>query len=150
MKDRTRARGIALQALYELDVTNHPVGTVLQERASDSGLDEDLILFFRTIVLGVLPIREELDRFISDHAPDWPLDQVAVIDRNILRMALWEFTLAEDIPLKVAINEAVELAKTYGSDSAPRFVNGVLGALANRSNEIFQSLQTQHSSGDDS
>jgi len=141
MKDRTRARGIALQALYELDITNHPVGTVLQERAAECGLDEELIHFFRSIVLGVLPIRAELDHFISDHAPDWPLDQVAIIDRNILRIALWEFALAEDIPLKVAINEAVELAKTYGSDSAPRFVNGVLGALANRQNEIIQSLQ---------
>ena len=149
MKDRTRARGIALQALYELDITNHPVGTVLGERAAESELDEDLIHFFRSIVLGVLPIRTELDRFIADHAPDWPLDQVAVIDRNILRMALWEFTLGEDIPLKVAINEAVELAKTYGSDSAPRFVNGVLGALASRSHEILQSLQTLRSSGDD-
>ncbi len=150
MKDRTRARGIALQALYELDITNHPVGTVLQERTSESGLDDELVHFFRSIVLGVLPIRAELDRFIADHAPDWPLDQVAVIDRNILRMALWEFALAEDIPLKVAINEAVELAKTYGSDSAPRFVNGVLGALANRQNEIIQSLQNLRSSEDES
>ena len=150
MKDRTRARGIALQALYELDITNHPVGTVLQERATDSGLDDELINFFRSIVLGVLPIRAELDRFIADHAPDWPLDQVAIIDRNILRMALWEFALAEDIPLKVAINEAVELAKTYGSDSAPRFVNGVLGALACRQNEIIQSLQNLRSDGDGS
>ncbi len=141
MKDRTRARGFALQALYELDITNHSTGTVLQERAADCDLDEELIHFFRSIVLGVLPIRADLDRFIADHAPDWPLDQVAVIDRNILRIALWEFALAEDIPLKVAINEAVELAKTYGSDSAPRFVNGVLGALANRQNEIIQSLQ---------
>jgi N utilization substance protein B len=150
MKDRTRARGIALQALYELDITNHPVGTVLQERASDSGLNDDLVHFFRSIVLGVLPIRAELDRFIADHAPDWPLDQVAVIDRNILRMALWEFALAEDIPLKVAINEAVELAKTYGSDSAPRFVNGVLGALANRQNEITQSMQDLQSDNSES
>ena len=141
MKDRTRARGIALQALYELDITNHPVGTVLQERASESGMSDELIHFFRSIVLGVLPIRAELDRFIADHAPDWPLDQVAVIDRNILRIALWEFALAEDIPLKVAINEAVELAKTFGSDSAPRFVNGVLGALASRQTEIIQSLE---------
>lgn len=141
MKDRTRARGIALQALYELDITNHSTGTVLQERASDCDLDDELIHFFRSIVLGVLPIRADLDRFIADHAPDWPLDQVAVIDRNILRIALWEFAVAEGIPLKVAINEAVELAKTYGSDSAPRFVNGVLGALANRQNEITQSLQ---------
>lgn len=140
MKDRTRARGTALQALYELDITNHPVGTVLEERTADADLSEELINFFRTIVLGVLPIRTELDSFIAEHAPDWPLDQVAVIDRNILRMALWEFAVADDIPLKVAINEAVELAKTYGSDSAPRFINGVLGALANRHHEIIQAL----------
>ena len=141
MKDRTRARGVALQALYELDVTDHPVGTVLIERTADSGLDDDLVLFFRSIVLGVWPIRQELDSFISDHAPDWPLDQVAIIDRNILRIALWEFAVADDTPLKVAINEAVELAKTYGSDSAPRFVNGVLGSLADRQHEITQSIQ---------
>ena len=141
MKDRTRARGVALQALYELDVTDHPVGTVLIERTADSELDDDLVLFFRSIVLGVWPIRQELDKFISDHAPDWPLDQVAIIDRNILRIALWEFAVADDTPLKVAINEAVELAKTYGSDSAPRFVNGVLGSLADRQHEITQSIQ---------
>ena len=141
MKDRTRARGVALQALYELDVTDHSVGTVLIERTADSELNDDLVLFFRSIVLGVWPIRQELDRFISDHAPDWPLDQVAIIDRNILRIALWEFAVADDIPLKVAINEAVELAKTYGSDSAPRFVNGVLGSLADRQHEITQSIQ---------
>ena len=107
MKDRTRARGVALQALYELDVTNHPVGTVLIERTASSELDDELVLFFRSIVLGVWPIRQELDSFISEHAPDWPLDQVAIIDRNIIRIALWEFAVADDIPLKVAINEAV-------------------------------------------
>jgi N utilization substance protein B len=95
--------------------------------------------------LGVLPIRKELDRFIADHAPDWPLDQVAIIDRNILRIALWEFAVADGTPLKVAINEAVELAKTYGSDSAPRFVNGVLGSLADRQNEINQAFQRYQS-----
>ena len=142
MKDRTRARGVALQALYELDITDHPVGVVLQERASDADLEDSLIQFFRSIVLGVFPIREQLDYFIAEHAPEWPLDQVAIIDRNILRIAIWEFAIADDIPLKVAINEAVELAKTYGSDSAPRFVNGVLGALADRHNEIMQALQS--------
>ena len=140
MKDRTRARGIALQALYELDITDHQIGTVLKERATDADLNDELIDFFRSIVLGVLPIRNKLDHFIVDHAPDWPLDQVAVIDRNIIRIALWEFAVADNIPLKVAINEAVELAKTYGSDSAPRFVNGVLGSLADRQNEIMQSF----------
>ena len=141
MKDRTKARGIALQALYELDVTDHPIGTVLTDRMASTELDDDLVLFFRSIVLGVFPIREELDSFIADHAPDWPLDQVAIIDRNILRIALYELAVTDDTPLKVAINEAVELAKMYGSDSASRFVNGVLGSLADRQNEITQSIQ---------
>ncbi len=82
-----------------------------------------------------------LDQFIAEHAPEWPLDQVATIDRNILRIALWEFTIYEKTPIKVAINEAVELAKTYGSDSTPRFVNGVLGSLADRQNEIQNTLK---------
>jgi N utilization substance protein B len=141
MKDRTRARGLALQALYELDITDHQVGTVMIERLETEELSDELADFFRSIVLGVLPIRQELDRFIADHAPDWPLDQVAIIDRNIIRIALWEFAVADGTPLKVAINEAVELAKMYGSDSAPRFVNGVLGSLADRQNEISQSFQ---------
>jgi len=70
------------------------------------------------------------------------LDQVAIVDRNLLRMALYEFTMA-DVPIKVAINEAVELAKSFGSDSAPRFVNGVLGALAPRQNEIAKALRAR-------
>ncbi|MCK4898166.1 MAG: transcription antitermination factor NusB, partial [Anaerolineales bacterium] len=96
--------------------------------------------FVREIIFGVWPIRHLLDEFISEHAPEWPLDQVAIIDRNILRIALWEFAVYEKTPIKVAINEAVELSKVYGSDSTPRFVNGVLGSLANRQNEIKQSL----------
>lgn len=82
-----------------------------------------------------------LDRLISDHAPEWPLDQVAIIDRNILRIALWEFAVFQETPIKVVINEAVELSKVYGSDSTPRFVNGVLGSLANQSNQIQQELK---------
>jgi N utilization substance protein B len=81
-----------------------------------------------------------LDDFIADHAPEWPLDQVATIDRNILRIALWEIVVYGKTPVKVAINEAVELAKVYGSDSTPRFVNGVLGSLANKQQEIQASL----------
>ncbi len=141
MKDRTRVRGIALQALYELDMTNHPLGTVLRERLRESTLDKDLATFLQEIVTGVWSVRKDLDRFIAQHAPDWPLDQVATIDRNILRIALWEFTAANGTPMKVAINEAVELAKMYGSDSAPRFVNGVLGSLAERREELVQAFQ---------
>lgn len=141
MKPRTRARSAALQALYEIDLVGHQIGEVVQERLDDSELDGSLADFTREIVLGVWPMVEILDRFIAEHAPEWPLDQVAIVDRNILRIALWEFAVFGKTPIKVAINEAVELAKVYGSDSTPRFVNGVLGSLANRQNEIQQALK---------
>jgi N utilization substance protein B len=86
-------------------------------------------------VLGTLREAPILDRWIADCAPQWPVQQLAVVDRNILRLALWEFRVAKETPVKVAINEAVELAKRYSSDSAPRFVNGVLGTLAGESVE---------------
>jgi len=140
MKSRTKARSIALQVLYEVDMVGHSPGTVLQERILDDPIERNLVEFSSQLVFGVLPMVEKLDQFIAQHAPEWPMDQVAVVDRNILRMALWEFAVASCTPVKVAINEAIELAKIYGSDSTPRFVNGVLGSLANRQNEIKQSL----------
>jgi len=140
MKPRTRARSIALQVLYEFDIANHSPEIVLNERVADSALDENLILFSRQIIFGVIPIIQILDSVISKHAPEWPLDQVAVIDRNILRIALWEIAVYNHTPVKVAINEAVELSKMFGSESTPRFVNGVLGSLVLHQNEIVQTL----------
>ena len=95
-------------------------------------------------MFGILPIVHELDEIISRHAPEWPLDQVAIIDRNIMRIALWEIAVSNQTPLKVAINEAVELGKIYGSESTPRFVNGVLGSLALHYNDIIQTLKQLH------
>ena len=141
MKSRTRARCAALQALYEIDIAGHIPEIVIHERIVAQSLDKKMADFTNQIVFGVWPLIEDLDRFISEQAPEWPLDQVAVIDRNILRIALWEFAVSGISPMKVAINEAVELAKMYGSDSAPRFVNGVLGSLASRQNEIQQALR---------
>jgi len=140
MKSRTKARSVALQVLYEVDVMGHLPGNVLSQRMEDEPLEAGLSEFTSQIVFGVFPLIEKLDRFIAQHAPEWPLDQVAVIDRNIIRIALWEFAATDTTPIKVAINEAVELAKLFGSDSAPRFVNGVLGSLANRKNEIHQAF----------
>jgi N utilization substance protein B len=145
MKPRTRARSIALQALYEIDIAGHPPGSVLEERLAESELDGNLVEFARQIVFGVLPLIDRLDLFIAQHAPEWPLDQVATIDRNILRIALWEIALSEETPIKVAINEAVELGKMFGSDSTPRFVNGVLGSLADRQDEILQAFKSSSS-----
>jgi transcription antitermination protein NusB len=141
MKPRTKARSIALQVLYECDITGHSSALAIEERLIEESLENNLVDFVRQIVNGVFPITKPLDDFIAQHAPEWPLDQVAVIDRNILRIALWEFAVEGCTPVKVAINEAIELAKLYGADSTPRFVNGVLGSLANRQNEIRQKFK---------
>ena len=138
MKPRTRARGVALQVLYEVDLLNHLPGDVLRARLEEDPLPDDLAEFARQIIAGVVPLREELDTLIARYAPEWPFEQVAVIDRNILRMAFWEFAVQRETPIKVAINEAVELAKEFGSDSAARFVNGVLGTLVAHKDEIQQ------------
>jgi len=141
MKPRTRARVLALQVLYEVDVANHPPGEVFKARLEESPLSPELSEFARQIIFGILPMAEDLDTSIAKYAPEWPFDQIAAIDRNILRMACWEFAVSQDTPVKVAINEAVEIAKHYGSDSAPRFINGVLGSLVEHQNEIKQFLQ---------
>jgi N utilization substance protein B len=140
MKPRTRARSLALQALYEIDLTEHPLEGVLDLRLKEYELDDDLANFATGLVKGVFPIRKELDHYIAEHAPEWPIDQVSVIDRNLIRIAVWEFAVNGETPVKVAINEAVELAKRYGSDSSSRFVNGVLGSLAERRQEIGDAL----------
>lgn len=141
MKPRTKARSVALQALYEIDVAGHSPGSVWGQRVAEEDLTDTLAEFTRQIIFGVHPLMMVLDGFIAKHAPEWPLDQVAIIDRNILRIALWEIAVYGKTPVKVAINEAVELGKVYGSDSTPRFVNGVLGSLVNQLPEIQQSLK---------
>ena len=149
MKERTRARSLALQVLYEIDMSDHLPGIVFTERLRDFPLSEkgnkaeELQEFARSIIFGIIPITEKLDHAIAKYAPDWPLDQISPIDRNILRIAFWEFGISQETPVKVAINEAVELAKTYGSDAAPSFVNGVLGSLAKHKNDIIQSIQSE-------
>jgi N utilization substance protein B len=144
MKPRTRARAIALQVLYETDIANnHLPGDVLKMRLEEIPLADDLAEFARQIIFGVLPLTQDLDQLIARYAPEWPLDQIAAIDRNILRIAFWEFAVSRETPVKVAINEAVELAKLYGSDSAPRFVNGVLGTLVEHEHEIHQIIKSR-------
>jgi N utilization substance protein B len=141
MKSRTKARAIALQALYEYDLSGHLLGEVLAHLYSEDPVDPKIEKFANSIVFGVYPFISELDEIIAHYAPDWPLDQVASIDRNIIRIALWEFAVEQCTPIKVAINEAVELGKTFGSDSTPRFVNGVLGSLVAKYDEYKGTLE---------
>lgn len=129
-RERRRARSQALQVLYEIDSVNHPAEEVLARYGEE--LSSEAREFMKTLVRGTLDSREEIDVMVAESAPEWPVSELAVIDRNILRLSLWELLIWGETPVKVAINEAVELAKRYGSDSAPRFVNGVLGTLAGR------------------
>ncbi|RLC90602.1 MAG: transcription antitermination factor NusB [Chloroflexi bacterium] len=141
--ERRLARRLALQTLYEVDAVGHPVEWVLQNNCQrDPALSPRVQAYCRKVVLGVLGCRDIFDHYIQEHAREWPLAQVALVDRNLLRLALYEFTIG-NIPPKVAINEAVELAKIFGSDSAPRFVNGVLGSLLAQRREIIQVLKSQ-------
>ena len=126
---RRKARVIAVQVLYEVDGSDHEVERALSARLDDAAVTPDAGAFTRNLVCGVLANRPEIDKIITTHAPNWPIEQMAMVDRNILRIAIYEILKAGETPPKVAINEAVELGKIYGADRSPMFVNGVLGAL---------------------
>jgi N utilization substance protein B len=133
---RHQARRLALQVLYELDCTRHAVESVLSERLDSEDHRENIRTLTTRLVDGVLEHRAHIDDLIRHYAPEWPLDQIAIIDRNILRIAIYELAADPNIPVKVAINEGIELGKTFGSESTPRFVNGVLGTLATREPDL--------------
>jgi len=127
---RRKARIIALKALYELDSVGHGPGETLSRLLEEKPAPADVVAFAQELVLGVLDHREEIDEVIRQKAPAWPLEQVAVIDRNILRLAIYEILINNRVPVRAAINEAVELAKSFGGESSPKFVNGVLGSVS--------------------
>jgi len=141
MKSRTRARSISLQILYEVDISRHKPGKVLENHLRRLKMENSHIQFISEIVKGVTKYKDQLDEFIADFAPEWPLDQVAYIDLNLLRIALWEIAVYKKTPVKVVINEAVELAKLYGAEGSPRFINGVLGGFIENLQEITLSME---------
>ncbi len=127
---RRKARAIALQALYEIDSTRHEVEAVVNRLLAEGGLSEENNAFVHELVTNVVQNKGEIDRTIQRFATAWPVGQISVIDRNILRLAISEILFDNKVSIKVAINEAVELAKKFGSDSSPKFVNGVLGSVS--------------------
>jgi N utilization substance protein B len=127
---RHKARTIALQALYEVDSAARRPGIVAERLLSETNLSEENNKFVREVVEGTTRNKDEIDRYIHKFAPAWPVDQIAIVDRNILRLAIFEILFDNKVPVKVAVNEAVELAKTFGSDSSSKFVNGVLGSVS--------------------
>jgi len=123
-------RALALKVLYEVDLVGHDVDETLTRFLAEAGLSEENAAFALELVSGVIQNRDEIDRNIQRFAPAWPVEQLPVVDRNILRLAIFEILHNNKVPIKVAINEAVELAKTFGSDTSSKFVNGVLGSVS--------------------
>jgi N utilization substance protein B len=126
---RHEARITALQALFEIDTATHSVDEVLERYLGNAQMPPGTRRFIESLVRGVMAERERLDAIIAKNAPAWPVPQLPAVDRTILRMALWELLIERDVPVKAAINEAVELAKRFGGDNSGRFVNGVLGTV---------------------
>ena len=128
---RRKSRSLALQALYEADCADHSAEQSVDRLINNSeDLSEDNTAFARQLVAGVTQNRNKIDLYIQQFAPAWPLKQIPLVDRNILRIAIYEILFNEETPVKVSVNEAVELAKRYGSESSPRFINGVLGSVS--------------------
>jgi N utilization substance protein B len=126
---RRQARIAALQALYELDCTRHKVEETSARLRAGETLAQEALSFSEELVKGVLQHKSELDVLIKKFAPAFPVEQMSIIDRNILRLAIFEILFGDKTPFKVVINEAIELAKDFGSDSSPRLINGVLGSM---------------------
>ena len=127
---RRKARTIALQALYEIDCASHNPEVTLKRLLEEVTLPEEAASFAQELVYGVIQNKQRIDASIRTYAPIWPLEQISVIDRNILRLAIFEILINNKVPLKAAINEAIELAKTFGSQNSAKFVNGVLGSVS--------------------
>jgi N utilization substance protein B len=132
---RRQARMIALQTLYEYDTARHSASEVLQRHAEDRHLQPKVVEYASELVRGVCDHLADIDAHIQSAAREWPLQQMARIDKNILRLAIYEILFNNTVPAKAAINEAVELAKQFGSDTSSRFINGVLGTIFNRAQQ---------------
>ncbi len=126
---RRKARTVALQVLFEVDSSGHGAEEVIARTLQESDLPEQTADFARGLVAGVIENKQTIDGQIRHFAPLFPLEQLAIVDRNILRLAIYEISFGKEVPVKAAANEAVELAKSFGGDSSPKFINGVLGSV---------------------
>lgn len=125
-----QARTLALQILFEVDLTGHAIDGVLRRYSEDMALPEPVRRYTERLVNGVKERLVDIDDRIGATAPSFPVGQLPAVDRNILRVAIYELANEPEIPFKAAINEAVELAKLFGGENSSRFVNGVLGTIA--------------------
>lgn len=129
MRKRTKAREYALQILYQVDLTRTDPASSLQDFWTYRHAPQEIQAFATHLVQGTLARLEEIDRMIASHADNWEIARMAVVDRNILRLGAYELLHVEDVPPKVCLNEAVELAKRFGDAESSKFVNGILDAI---------------------
>ena len=129
MRKRTKAREYALQILYQLDVTRAQVQQVLQDFWTVHPAPSDVRSFASQVVQGTMQHADEINQLIVRHADNWDIARMAIVDRNILRMGAYELLYAEEVPPKVCLNEAVELAKRFGDEESSKFVNGILDTI---------------------
>lgn len=120
---------VALQTLYEESLTGHTRESILARHQQEEDLPEEVLSFATELVNGINANRDKIDAVIHTFAPMWPIEQISVVDLDILRIAIFEILIDNKIPFKVSINEAIELAKIFGSESSARFINGVLGSV---------------------
>lgn len=138
--DRSMSRRIALQALYEVDATAHKLGDVLNYHMTSGREPPHVLDYAQHLIKGVLAHVTRIDSLLQSYAPEWPIDQLAIVDRNILRIALYELGIDSQVPVSAAIDEAVELAHLFGADNSGKFINGVLGAVATNLDTVRASL----------
>jgi N utilization substance protein B len=134
MSNRHLARTIAMQTLFVWDFNGQKtdqVESLISDNFANFAPNFDDGGFVKDLVMGVINKVDELDALIRKHATEWPLDQITCVDRNVLRLGIYELLYCENIPSRVAINEAIEVAKSFGGDSSGKFINGVLGAIYN-------------------
>lgn len=139
MSNRHLARTITMQTLYEWDFNGRvreDIINLLRENFKQFAPDFSDQGFSEQLLQGVMDHRPDIDTTITKYAPEWPLEQITIVDRNVLRIGVFELMFSPDVPPKVAINEAIEVAKGFGGESSGKFVNGVLGA-------IYRDLQAQ-------
>ena len=129
---RRKAREVSIQALFEVDTVGHDPDATVRRLLSEKNLNGDAASFAVELVDGVIKNKEKIDAIIKESAPEWDIEQMATVDRNILRLAIFEILFNNKVPLKAAINEAIELAKTFGGEKSAKFVNGVLGAVSRK------------------
>lgn len=134
MANRHLSRSIAMQSLYEWDFAgkdNSQLKEIISRNIKEFGPGLDSVEFIERLVRGVIENLAKLDKIISKSAPEWPIEQITIVDRNILRLGLYELLFGDrkEVPPKVAINESIELAKSFGGESSGKFINGVLGTV---------------------